>query len=356
MSVHKRNGRWQVKWREGDRQRSRTFDRKGDADTFDREVSRAKQLGPKLVRELTAPQTITLREFAKTGFRMHAATLHPGTRKKYRGALNGHLRELLDLPLTEIDVPRIAEHQDFLIANDRSVMTVRKAIAHLSGILQVAAEHGLIHGNPARAVRKPAADAEEEVRPLSPVELEAVIAAFSGRDRIVALLAGHLGLGLRPVELRSAPWGNLTDGGLIVGRGRTKRTAARTRVVTIPAATMLGLKRWRLESGRPGDDQPIVGNVTESWIHQWSGRRLAPVVKAITGREDVTLYTLRHTHASVLHYCGFTVPSASRRMGHDGTTHLRTYAHIIESLEGQRYADLDAAISAARADLAEPAV
>jgi hypothetical protein len=53
MSVHKRNGKWQVKWREGDRPRSRTFTLKGDAATFGRELERRRQLGPALVRELT---------------------------------------------------------------------------------------------------------------------------------------------------------------------------------------------------------------------------------------------------------------------------------------------------------------
>ena len=151
MSVHKRGKKWQVKWREGERQRSRTFDRKGDADTFDREVNRAKQLGPRLLRELTAPTTITLREFVKTGFRARAATLDPKTRKGYVWALKGHLAELLDVPLTDLDVPRIAEHQRFLLDNGRTPNTTRKAITHLSGVLQVATEHGLIPGNPARA-------------------------------------------------------------------------------------------------------------------------------------------------------------------------------------------------------------
>src|SRR4051812_16425903 len=103
MSVHKRNGKWQVKWREAnDAQRSRTFDRKGDADTFDREVSRAKQLGSKLLHELTAPNAITLREFVKAGFRAHASTLAPKTREQYGWAMRNHLVELQDTPLAGI--------------------------------------------------------------------------------------------------------------------------------------------------------------------------------------------------------------------------------------------------------------
>ena len=152
-----------------------------------------------------------------------------------------------------------------------------------------------------------------------------------------------------------APWGNLTDDGLIIGRARTKRAAARTRVLALPAATALELKRWRLESGRRADDEPIVGPMTKSALVQWGWKRLQPAASRITGRDDVTLYTLRHTHASACHYAGFTVPAAARRLGHGGALHLTTYAHVIDALEGKpRHADLDALITAARSELEAP--
>jgi hypothetical protein len=48
---------------------------------------------------------------------------------------------------------------------------------------------------------------------------------------------------------------------------------------------------------------------------------------------------------------GFTLPEAARRLGHGPGLHLQTYAHVIDALDGKRYADLDALIAAARADL-----
>lgn len=41
-------------------------------------------------------------------------------------------------------------------------------------------------------------------------------------------------------------------------------------------------------------------------------------------------------------------------MGHGLALHWKTFAHVIETLYGQRYGDLDALISAARADLMFP--
>jgi integrase len=320
VSVHRRNGKYQVKWRDGDGQHSRTFRLKRDADAFDREVNRAKQLGPKLLRELTAPSSITLRQFVNAGWRAHAVNLDPKTREKYRWALRYHLRELLDVPLADIDVPRIAEHQQHLLthpraavegerrppASVRSVTTVRRAVENLSGILQIATEHGLIPGNPARSVRKVPAERKPPVRPLSSVELEATIAALSGRDRIIALLLGHCGL--RPVEARLVPWRELRENTLTIRADLTKATAAYARTITVPAETLRELRRWRLESGVPGDDEPIIGPADTNTLYRFGPERLKPTVAATIGRTDgVTPYLLRHTHASLLHYCGHTV-------------------------------------------------
>src|SRR5262249_5589234 len=134
MSVHKRNGKWQVKWQEpGGRQRSQTFDRKGDADAHDAKVRRAKQLGPVEMRALER-STLTLDPFVRAGFRTHAVTLSATTRRHYRWALENHLQELVDEPLLMLDVPRLATHQQHLLDNGRTPNTVREAMTRLSGI------------------------------------------------------------------------------------------------------------------------------------------------------------------------------------------------------------------------------
>jgi integrase len=350
MSIHARGGKWQVKWRENGRQRSRTFLRKGDADDFDIAVKRSLQLGPTLARELER-NTLTLDAFVRTGFRTHAATLSAATRKHYRWALTNHLTELAHEPLLTIDVPRLAEHQGYLLEHGRTPTTVREVLKDLSGILQVAAEHGLMpHGNPVRSMRKVPLPARDEVNPLTPAELEAILAVLQGRDRAIALLAGHLGL--RPREARLAPWHALDGRTLLVGRGRAKGGVQRT--ISVPAVTAHELKQWRLEAGRPGDDEPIVGPMAVDEMKKWSRTLRAAARRAGVKRPDIVLYTLRHTHASALHYCGYTVPAAARRMGHSGKEHLSTYAHVIDALGDKRYSTLDALITAARAELEFP--
>jgi integrase len=166
------------------------------------------------------------------------------------------------------------------------------------------------------------------------------------------VLAAHLGL--RPLECRLAIWGALGDGVFSVGKARTKVTGRRTRVIAVPDATMRELRSWRMRSGRPADDQPIVGPMSENAMKCWGRGVLRRAIKvASNGRiEDGSLYLLRHSHASSLHYCStFTVPEAARRMGHGAELHLRTYAHAMETMSGRCWPDLDAMISAARADL-----
>jgi hypothetical protein len=45
MSVQRRDKNWRVRWQEGDRWRSRTFERKRDALLFDAELRRKRRLG-----------------------------------------------------------------------------------------------------------------------------------------------------------------------------------------------------------------------------------------------------------------------------------------------------------------------
>jgi integrase len=342
VSIHKQGSNWRVKYRLGGRQRSKTFTRKSDAITFEADIKRRRQLGPLLAAELER-ENISLDDFVRGPWRMHTATLAKPTRDKYVWALQKHLAELVYEPLLALDVARLATHQRLMLDRGATPTTVREVFGRLSGVLQVACEQGYIASNPARTLRKVAAEPREEVNVLSPVELERLIASLSGRDRAIVVLAGHLGL--RPIELRSAPWRALEDGWFTVAASRTKRTAARTRVIKVPDVTALELKQWRLESGRPGDDQPIIGAMSPNAMKLW-GRRHLP-----KGRR---LYDLRHSHASALHYAGFTVPEAARRLGHGPALHVQTYAHVIDAMSGKRYEGLDALLADARAQLRFP--
>jgi integrase len=156
--------------------------------------------------------------------------------RRATAALNPQRSQLITL-----DVPALAAHQRRMLDRGATASTVRSVLTVVSGILQIAVEYGHLPGNPARAMRKVPADPTEEARPLAPAVLERLLLGLEGRDRAIVLLGGHLGL--RPQEIRPAPWSSLEDGHLIVGRTRTKATARRTRTVAVPATTFANSRR-----------------------------------------------------------------------------------------------------------------
>jgi integrase len=103
--------------------------------------------------------------------------------------------------------------------------------------------------------------------------------------------------------------------------------------------------RGRESSQRSGEWRP--GDPPTISRSSWSGVYLPRIAAAAIGRDDLTAYTLRHSHASALHYAGYTVVEAAARMGHTSSVHLGVYAHVLD-LGGERYPDLDALIMAAR--------
>jgi integrase len=296
--------------------------------------------------------TMSLADYVNGSWRSHAATLSAASREKYAWAL-GHLGELVDEPLVGIDVTMLASHQGAMLDKGCTVSTVREVISKVGGVLQVACEHGLISANPARALRKPRSEAIEEANPLTPLELERLIASLEGRDRVIALLGGHLGL--RPREIRLVRWSALGET-LMVAKSVAKVTAQRMRTIAVPEVTLRELREWRLRSGRPDETEPVIGPMTQNALKLWNTRTLRHAVTAATkGRvTDATSYTLRHSHASALHYSGFTVPEAARRLGHPPELHLRTYPHVIEGMGSERWPDLDAMIASTRASLRFP--
>jgi integrase len=374
VSIHKRNGKFQVKWTEpGNQQRSKTFTRKGDAETWDRERQRRQQLGPAYARTL---EPITLEQFLATPAWLDIhGRLSKSQRDKYLWAFEKHLADLLDASLPDIDVPRLAVERTRMRDAGASVTTRSTVLGLLARVLDQAVLHGRIPGNPARALPGDERRTPTEVKPLSPVELERLLVDLvaegvnGGRGRgghghyginvrhgrrayVLGLLGGHLGLS--PVEIRSVPWHALRDGQLHIRAEDTKASRAHPRAIDLPRATELALKEWRIESGGRGAD-PIVGAMTERALVLWGKNTLRRHVERITdGRvDDASTYTLRHSHASALHHvAGWTLATAAHRLGHTQQTHIKHYSHIIDAIRGERYADLDALIGAARAAVA----
>ena len=178
VSVHRvvRAGkvRSEVRWREHGLNRSRLFDRRKDAEAFDAELKRRRQLGPLALQQLTARNGPTLGEWiAERWAPEHAASLAQSTRDPYASVYGVHIGPWLDhVPLRELTVATLRVWQTERIKAGVSPGTIHKCRTVLSSILRHAAESEVIPANPLSLVRAPRSEHRDVVQPLSPTTVE----------------------------------------------------------------------------------------------------------------------------------------------------------------------------------------
>lgn len=186
-----------VRYREGAANRSRSFDRKTDAERFGAEVTRRRQLG--VLATLDGGRE-TLDQFVtETWAPTHGITLAPKTRRHYASLYDHHLAPTLGpLPLREIRAETIARWQADRLGAGAGPVAVRQALDLLGSVLQKAVEMERISTNPTRLVRRARRPRRQEVRPLAPAVIERMRAAADQRD--VTLISVLAYAGLRPGE------------------------------------------------------------------------------------------------------------------------------------------------------------
>ena len=354
MSVHRKGSKWVVRYRDGERNRSRSFDRKGDADRFDAEVTRLRQLGT--LASLDAGHE-TLDQFVTEVWApTHGVTLAPKTRKNYATLYDHHVGPYLGAcTLREIRPETIARWQADRLGAGGGAVAVRQALDLLSSILQRAFESERIASNPARLVRKARLPRREEVRPLAPRTIELMRGAADHRDATLFSVLAYAGL--RPGEALALRWGDVRSNTILVERALslgaeedTKTTKHRT--VRLLAPLKSDLAQWRLAQGRPGDDALVFPSRehsawTEPAYQSWRRRSFKRALDA-AGITKATPYTLRHSFASLLLHEGRSVIYVARQLGHDARLTLTRYGHVMDELEEQPRVDAETTIRAAR--------
>jgi integrase len=347
-----------VRWREHGRNRSRTFDRKPDAEAWDREVKRRCQLGPLAVEQLT-DRSVTLGEWIVERWTPeHGVTLERSTRTRYADVHALHIAPTLDdVPLNGLTVGVLRRWQARLIAEGMKPGTVHKCRTFLSSVLRHAAEAEAIPANPLALVRAPRAEHREQVRPLAPVTVERVRLGLDvERAAIVSVLAYA---GLRPGELRALRWGDVRERTILVQRGadpdgKAKATKTRAvRTVRLLAPLAADLREWRMASGRPGDGALVFpGREGEAWTKDdWDvfRRRGWGTACRRAGIDVVPRpYDLRHSFASLLLAEGRTVHYVAAQLGHSPALTLSTYGHLIAEYADAGPIDAEQEIAKAR--------
>jgi integrase len=351
VSVHRKGKKWTVRYRESGRNRSRTFARKRDADHFDAEVTRRRELGGLVVLDAGRE---TLDDFViGTWAPTYAVTLAPKTRQHYAQLYDHHIApDLGDVPLRDLRVDRIARWQADRLAAGGGAVAVRHALDLLGSILQRAAEAELIPANPVRLVRRARRPRREEVRPLAPGTIERMRAAACPRDATLISVLGYTGL--RPSEALALAWDDVRENTILVqsalSLGEEDDTKTRRhRTVRLLTSVREDLDAWRAMAA--GNRLVFPAHDGDTWsLPAYQSWRRRTFRRATTAAEvlEATPYTLRHSFASLLLHEGRSVIYVARQLGHDARLTLSRYGHVIDELEDQPRVPAETAIREAR--------
>ena len=384
---------WEVRWRENDANRSRMFALKKDADAWDREVQRRKQLGPIAVQQLTTRGGPTLGKWVTERWaREHAVMLADSTRNRYAEVYSVHIAPWLDdVPLGQFSAPLLSGWQAALIKAGVSPGTIHKARTLLSSVLRHAAENGAIMANPLSLVRAPRSAPRDAVQPLSPAAVERIRQAMlippdreigasapgqrarrrytlpapgtpktRQRDALIVSILAYAGL--RPGELRALPLEGFRENTILVQRaadpdGSSKPTKNRQhRTVRLLSALAQDIREYKFAIGRPPEKTLILlDDDRKPWDknawQMWRADRWAPACRAV-GLDPVPRpYDLRHSFASLLLAEGKQPIWCAKQLGHTLAVFLSTYAHLIDEFEDRERIDADAEITGARREV-----
>jgi integrase len=273
VSVRRReNGRYEVRWRQGGRRYSRTFDRYRDANRFDLELRRRLQLGAVGLPE----QEITLGEFVEEWWRVIVIpNLATSTRKSYRLSSAKHLLPKLGgYRVGELTPKLVARYRAEMLAEGVGEQTVLRALAVVQSVLTLAVTEELIAANPVAKIKKPVRTVQRRVEPWPPLAVEQLRARLSsGHATLISVLAYA---GLRPGEALALGWADVGKRALRITSSiyngvekRTKTGAARSVRLLEPVAE--DLAAWR--AARPGP----AGSCSRARTGRRGGATIGPI-------------------------------------------------------------------------------
>jgi integrase len=289
--------------------------------------------------EESRPENITVSRHLDDYFKYAQANLKPRTVKRYREAIEVHLKPALGKhKLHALDAQTIEDVYASKLQEGQSPASISVMHAVLSASLKRAVRSKLIQHNPCRDVVKPKKQHIEEddgVKVFKPQEVQDMLRIAAENPETEAMYALVLSTGLRVGELLGLKRAdvNLDERTLRISRtvyngavGSPKSKRSR-RTISLPKMAHEALERhidrfhcedWLFPS-KAG---------TPHWYCTFIDRKWRPLLKR-AGVPYKGIHTARHTVASQLLAKGMPIPAVARFMGHDEQTLLSTYSHLL---------------------------
>lgn len=345
--------RWRARyWAPDGRQRSKTFERRIDADRWLAQASVALTRG-----EWTDPARarVAVGDWSRQWFTTKSATLKATTAEDYRSLLATCILPTWErVPLSAVTHGDLAAWLAVLSAQVGS-SRCRKAVTLMSGIMAAAVRDQRIARNPCVGLTLPRLP-EPRQRFLTLEELQR-LASEAGDYRVMVLVLGLCGLRI---------------GECLALRIRSVDALRRRLRVSESVSEVGGKLIWSTPKNHQSRDVPMPRTVAELVVGKTTGkgsddllftspegepirlpnwrRRVWGGATARAGLSGLTPHDLRHTAASLAIASGASVKGVQRMLGHqDAAMTLNVYASLFED-------DLDAVSERLDAAIAKAAV
>lgn len=298
-----------------------------------------------------------------------APNISSQTQERYRNFIKNHFNPAFGTAqVDEIDLKRFQRFFNEKAKNGYAIQTIKHMKQALSQFYEYAVKRKLVSYNPIADVKiqdNRRRDEENEKMALTPKQREIIFAALEKEELLKPILMILTFTGLRPQELIALRWRNIDfkeltisvttainrnvlfddDGNVIMRNlviGKTK-TAGSVRSFIAPSTVMDCLKKWKeqhLEYEQKTGitftaDDCFVFSTQTGTMRTYNGLRslLDRFIKRVgLDGQGISLYTFRHTFATILLEKRENPKIVSKLMGHAKvTTTLAIYSHVISN-------------------------
>src|ERR1051326_3257900 len=268
--------------------------------------------------------------------------------KQYLIPVVGHIRLT---KLSPLNVQSLYSQMRKLGLSPRSI---RHTHVVFSKALKKAVSWNYIPKNPAQDAELPKKE-HKEMLAMTVEEAERFLNAAQG-TRLEALWSLALNTGMRPEEYFGLKWADISSGVAHVQRVLCRyrkgggyyfaepKTAKSRRAIPLGQSTVELLERHRIQqleeklrAGRLWHDQDLVFTNLHGEpmsLHNLTNRHFKPLLERAKLSSKFTLYSLRHTHATLLLATNTHPKIVGDRFGHSSITlTLDTYSHVLPTMQ-----------------------